>query len=213
MKLGRRSVATLAVLIVIVVAVSAFIIYNQASNQPCLGCGPGSSTKTTSLFTNPNNTIAVTGLGLCSSNCGYPSPYASAMVIINATVPLSTLEVFVDHTYDATPITNPSTATFTCTTSSGQTCSVELGGNGYSNATSTTVTKFYATCFVPQNATTCLATDTGSITTLTSYTYLFKGSVPTQFIPVIPGSTYEFTFEATFQDGSTAEATASVVAS
>jgi len=208
--------ASLAVLSIIILSVFAYIYYDEASNQLCMGCAgqepSSSSTETTSIFTNPNNTISVSGLSLCSSNCIYPSPYASATVTINATVPLSTLEVFVNNTYDATPITNPSTATFTCTTSSGQTCSVELGGNGYSNATFTTVTKYYATCSVPQNATTCIATNTGSITALTSYAYLFKGSVPTQFIPVVKGLIYEFRFVATFEDGSTATATASVVA-
>ena len=208
---------TLAVLVVSLIAVSAFIIYNEASNQLCMGCAgqepSSSSTETISLFTNPNNTITVTGLGLCSSNCIYPSPYASATVTINATVPISTLAVYVNNTYEATPIRNPSTTTVACTTSPGKTCSVELGGSGYSNATFTTVTKNYATCSVPQNATTCVATATGAVNTMTNYAYLFKGSVPTQFIPVVKGFTYFFKFVATFQDGSTATASASTIAS
>ena len=213
MKLGRTFAATLPVLAIILVSVSAYVYYNQVSNQPCLGCGPpSSSTAYQSLFTNPNNTIAVTGLSLCSSDCIYPSPYASATVTINATVPLSRLDVYVNHTYDSTPITNPSTTTVTCTTSPGQTCSVELGGSAYSNATFTTVTKNYATCSVQQGATTCVATSTGAINTMTSYAYLFKGSVPYQFIPVVKGDTYVFIFMATFQDGSSSSITVSTVA-
>ena len=206
---------TLAVLAVIVVAVSAYIVSNEASNQLCMGCAgqepSTSSTQTTSLFTNPNNTISVTGVGLCSTNCIYPSPYASALVTINASVPISTLVVYVNNSYDATPIRNPSTTTITCTTSPGQNCSVLLGGSGYSNATSSTATKYYATCSVPLNSTTCVATSTGAANTMTNYAYLFKGSLPSKFIPAVKGAIYFFKFVATFQDGSTSSATVSTV--
>ncbi len=166
----------------------------------------------TAHFTNPNNNITVTGLGLCSSNCIYPSPHASATVMINAVVPISTLVVYVNNTYDGTPIMNPSTTTIACTTSPGQNCSVQLGGSGYSNTTFSTVTKYYATCSVPLNATTCLATSTGSVNTLTAYAFLYKGSLPNQFIPAVKGAIYVFKFVATFQDGSTATSSASTVA-
>jgi hypothetical protein len=81
--------------------------------------GPGSGSGSNNLA------IAVTGLGLCSSDCIYPSPYASATV--NASIPISTLSVYVNGTYDGTPVNNPtpndssgcapqnSTATTTCT--------------------------------------------------------------------------------------------------
>jgi len=158
---------TLAFVAVIIVALSAYIISNQASSQLCMGCfyqePSTSSTQTTSVLTNPNNMINVTGLGLCSSNCIYPSPYAYATVNINAVVPISTLAVYVNNTYDSTPIRNPVTTT------------------GFGN-------------------------------TMVPYAYLFKGSVPSQFIPAVKGATYFFKFVATFQDGSTATATASTVA-
>jgi hypothetical protein len=121
------------------------------------------STGTTSVFTNPNNTINVTGLGLCSSNCIYPSPYAYATVAINAVVPISTLAVYVNNTYDSTPIRNPNTTT------------------GFGN-------------------------------TMAPYAYLFKGSLPSQFVPAVKGAIYFFKFVATFQDGSTATAIASTIA-
>src|ERR1700687_919420 len=114
--IGKVAV-TLAVLAVILVAVSAFIISNQASNPICgAGCGeggqiPNSSTQTTSIFTNPNHTISVSGLSLCASSCGYPPPYASALVTLNATVPVSSVEVYVNGSYDSTFLQNPSTTT------------------------------------------------------------------------------------------------------
>lgn len=217
MKLGRRFAAALAVLAVILVAFSAYIISNEASNQLCAGCAgqepSSSSTETTSIFTNPNNTISVSGLSLCSSNCVYPAPYASALVTINASVPVSILEIYVNDTYDGLTLQNPSTTTVSCSTSPGQMCSVQLGGEGYSNATFTTITRYYATCSVPANSTSCIATSTGSVNTLTQFADEWKGSVPDKFIPVVQGLTYLFTFVATFQDGSTATATASTVAS
>ena len=209
---------TLAVLTVILVAVSALITFNEASAPPCgPGCPgpqiPNSSTQTTSIFTNPNNAISVSGLSLCASACGYRSPYASALVTFNATVPVSSVEVYVNGTYDSTFLQNPTTTTVACSTAAGQTCSVELGGTTYSNATYTTTTKYYATCTVPSNGTSCIAASTGSMNNLTRFADEWKGSVPGKFIPVVQGLTYLFTFVATFQDGSTATATASTVTS
>ena len=172
-----------------------------------------SSTETTSAFTNPNNTISVSGLSLCSSNCGYPSPYASALIIFNATVPVSSVQVYVNGTYDSLFLQNPTTTTVACSTAAGQMCSVQLGGTVYSNATYTTSTKYYATCSVPSSGSSCIATSTGSVNTLTRFADEWKGSVPTSFIPVVHGLTYEFRFVATFQDGSTATATAFAIAS
>lgn len=92
---------------------AGYKVYLLVSQGP--GSGGGSN----------NLAIAVTGLGLCSSDCIYPSPYASATV--NASIPISTLSVYVNGTYDGTPVNNPtpndssgcapqnSTATTTCT--------------------------------------------------------------------------------------------------
>ncbi len=163
--------------------------------------------------TNPNNTISVSGLSLCSRNCIYPAPHSSALINITATVPISTLTVYVNNTYDGLVIQNPSTTTITYTAAAGQTCSVQLGGTGYSNATYTTVTKYYATCSVPANSTSCSAINTGSVNTLTKFAYVYKGSLPDKFIPAVQGAKYVFTFVATFQDGSTATVVASTIAS
>jgi len=51
LRLGRRFAAILAVLIVILVAVSAFIIYNTASNQLCAGCAGQTQSSTNSATT------------------------------------------------------------------------------------------------------------------------------------------------------------------
>jgi hypothetical protein len=175
-----------------------------------------SSTSTIPIFvnstTNLANRISVAGLSLCPSNCIYPAPYVSALVTINASVPISTLQVYVNNSYDGTPIQNPSVTTVACTTSAGQTCSVELRGNSYSNATYTSSTSYYATCSVSANETSCSATTTGSMNTMTKYAYLYKGSLPDRDIPVVSGVRYIFTFIATFQDGSVASEAVSVVA-
>jgi hypothetical protein len=160
-----------------------------------------------------HNTVSVSGLGLCASNCGYPAPYASALVTFNASVPVSSLAVYVNNTYDGLAFENPGTTTVACTASEGQICSVQLGGSGYSSGTFTTITRYYATCSVPANSTTCSATNTGTLNTLTVFGDEYQGSVPSSLMPVIPGDTYVFTFVATFQDGSTAIATVSTVAS
>jgi len=185
------------------------ILYFQVTSSS----SPTTSTGSISQPTNEHNAISVSGLSLCPSNCVYPAPYVSASVLINASVPISSLTVYVNNTYDGVAFQNPSTTTIACTAGAGQTCSVELGGSGYSSGTSTTITKTYATCSVPANGTSCSATYTGSVNTLTVFDYQYKGSVPSSFIPAIPGDTYVFKFVATFEDGSTATASASTIAS
>ena len=135
-----------AVVVVVVIAATVVVMQNSSG----LGINPGgpgyqepdgstTSGNTTPIFvnttTNSANRISVTGLSLCPSDCIYPSPYVSALVTVNASVPISSLQAYVNNTYDGTPIQNPSVTTVACTTSSGQTCSVELGGSAYSNAT------------------------------------------------------------------------------
>lgn len=171
------------------------------------------SNNSTTITSSGHNVISVSGLSLCPINCGYPAPYASASITINGTVPVSSLTVYVNSTFDGVAYQNPTTTTIACTTAAGQTCSVELGGNGTSHGNSTTVTKIYATCSVPAGSTSCSATYTGSVNTLTVFNYQYKGSIPNSLIPAVAGDTYVFKFVATFQDGSTATATASTVAS
>ncbi len=157
--------------------------------------------------------ISVSGLSLCSSNCVYPSPYATAMVLFSSSVPPATLVVYVNGTYDGLALQNPQVNTVTCTGASGQMCTIQLGGTGYSDATTTVVSRYYASCEVGMNDSSCTTTLTGETETLTAFALQWKGSVPGAFVPVIPGETYVFRFVATFQNGSTASATASVVAS
>ncbi|HZW57521.1 MAG TPA: hypothetical protein VFF30_14635 [Nitrososphaerales archaeon] len=49
----------------------------------------------TALLPSPSN-ITATGVSLCSQNCVYPAPHLSALVSVNASVPLSRLQVFVN---------------------------------------------------------------------------------------------------------------------
>lgn len=220
----RGVIAVIAIVSVAAVAigVAAALNYSSGGIVPSGQGVPSSSThgswtgtipQQTNSTTNPANTISVSGLGLCSSNCGYPAPYASAMVTINANVPLSSLAVYVNNTYDGLPIQNPHTTTVACSTAAGRTCSVLLGGATFSNATYTTTTKYYATCNVPENGSSCSATYTGSVNNMTRYAYEYKGSIPSRFIPAVAGARYVFSFVATFQDGSTATATVTTVAS
>jgi hypothetical protein len=201
-----------AVAIVAVIGISGFYVATfrgDIASQP----NDLATDNTMSRSNNGHNAISVSGLSLCASNCDYPSPYVSATILINATVPISTVAVYVNDTYDGLPIQNPGTTTFTCTSSGNQTCSFELGGSRYSNSTFTTSTKYYVTCFVPPDSGSCSATDTGSLNNSTLFAYSYKGGVPNSFMPIVPGDTYLFTFVATFQDGSTATATESTVAS
>jgi len=44
------------------------------------------------------NQISLQGVSLCASNCWYPSPYLSATVFVNGSVPLSSLHLFINGT-------------------------------------------------------------------------------------------------------------------
>jgi DNA-binding transcriptional ArsR family regulator len=72
------------------------------------------------------DTISVNGLSLCPSNCVYPSPYLTGTLTISGTTPLTMLEVYVNSTFDGTPIQNPGIETLTnCTQIGNQTtCSI-----------------------------------------------------------------------------------------
>ena len=44
------------------------------------------------------NQVSLQGVSLCASNCIYPSPYLSAIMLVNGSVPLSTLRLFINGT-------------------------------------------------------------------------------------------------------------------
>ncbi len=200
-----RSYTRFAIAIVIAAVVIGAIIF--ALYLGIGGVNPGASTNHIDI-----NSISVSGFSICPSNCIYPAPYVSGEILVNGSVPISSVMISVNGTYDGLALQNPTTTTIACSTAVGQTCSIELGATSYSSGTYTSITKYYATCSVPANSTSCSATYTGSVNTLTEFAELYKGSVPNGFIPVVQGDTYVFTFVATFQDGSTSTATVSVVA-
>jgi hypothetical protein len=155
--------------------------------------------------------ISVSGLTLCSSNCVYPAPYVSALVYFNGSSPASTLSVYVNNTFDGLALGQEST-TYQCTGPAGGTCSIQLGGQAFSNASTTLVTRYYASCVVPANTSSCTATVTGASNTLTEFALQWKGSVPSGLIPIVKGDSYIFKFVAVFQDGTTVTRTSTVVA-
>ena len=57
-----------------------------------------SSTSTTVEYQAPN--ILIQGASLCPTNCVYLSPHLSAMIIVNATIPLSSLTLYVNNTLE-----------------------------------------------------------------------------------------------------------------
>jgi len=137
---------------------------------------------------------------------------SEALILFNATVPVSMVTLYINNTYDGIIFQNPETTTVACTTDSGSTCTVILGGQGYTSGTVTSNTEYYATCTLPANATSCSATNTGGLNTLTVFADQYKGGVPSSLQPVIKGDIYIYTFVAVFQDGSAATATVSTTA-
>ena len=51
------------------------------------------------------NTISLRDVGLCASNCIYPSPELSATIFVNGSVPLSILHLFINDTDEGTTTT------------------------------------------------------------------------------------------------------------
>ncbi len=69
--------------------------------------GMSSVTETTSTTNASGTLIAVSGVSLCASNCIYPAPYATALVNFTLNSPVSMLKVYVNNTYESTPLQNP----------------------------------------------------------------------------------------------------------
>jgi hypothetical protein len=71
----------------------------------------GATSPTTTTTNSLGTVISVSGVSLCANNCIYPSPYATALVNFTSNSPVSTLKVYVNGTYDATPLQNPNNNT------------------------------------------------------------------------------------------------------
>ena len=68
-----------------------------------VGTITGSGTTQTSNNTSEQPISFVQGsVGICPSNCLYPSPYLSAEVLINSTSPLRSLRLYINNTYEST---------------------------------------------------------------------------------------------------------------
>ena len=94
-----------------VLVISAALYVSSAQTTSTMSPNPGgSSTQSTT------NSISVSGLSICPSDCVYPAPYVSALVLVNSTSPLSSLTVYVNGTFDAVPIQHSGTESNTLTT-------------------------------------------------------------------------------------------------
>ncbi|MDG6996978.1 MAG: hypothetical protein JRN52_13745 [Nitrososphaerota archaeon] len=102
----------------------------------------------------PSN-ITVSGWELCAKNCVYPSPYLAAMIYVNASVPLSQLQISFNG-------------------------SLEITDSSWSSSN-----------------------------TLAQYVELYKASPSNTTVPILTGHSYNVTFAATFEDGTSS--TSSVV--
>jgi hypothetical protein len=67
----------------------------------------GAPSATTTTTNSLGTVISVSGVSLCASDCIYPAPYATALVQFNSNSPVSILKVYVNGTYDTTPLQNP----------------------------------------------------------------------------------------------------------
>jgi hypothetical protein len=157
--------------------------------------------------------ISLQGFSLCPTDCVYPSPYLSGLIIVNGTVPLSQIIMYVNGTYNGNIFQNPSTRTAACTGSANETCTVKVEGTCVSNPQGqTSCTNEYASCFIEQTNNSCVATVTQPSNTLTEFDLGYKGSLPNN-VPAIANDSYVITCIATFEDNARANATTVVIAS
>jgi hypothetical protein len=91
------------IIVIIVIAVVGSMVYYR-TNTVSSTCGLNGQTVSCK-----GNSISLQGVELCTSNCIYPSPYLSATILVNASVPLSALHLFINGTDEG--ITNEVTAT------------------------------------------------------------------------------------------------------
>jgi hypothetical protein len=93
--------------------ISGTISGTISSNTPSISTS-NSITSTPSTGSGSLNFIAISGgMGLCSHNCNYPSPYLSGTVIVNSTVPLRALQLFINGTSEGTSNYSSSLSIFT----------------------------------------------------------------------------------------------------
>jgi len=96
----RLVIAAILVGLVIVAAAVVVVLNRQPATSSSTGCGAGNCV--TSIH--KTDSISVSGLSICPTDCLYPSPYVSGTVIVNGATPLLTLTVYVNGTFDAEPI-------------------------------------------------------------------------------------------------------------
>jgi hypothetical protein len=74
------------------------LLYAPLNTAPVTYISPVTSATTVSTATTGVNSISLQGVRLCASVCIYPSPYLSATILVNGSVPLSTLRLLINGT-------------------------------------------------------------------------------------------------------------------
>ena len=203
-------VGTISVVaIIIIIAVGGAYL---ADTLPATSSSSSSLLVSSSSATTGRDSISIQ-FSLCASNCGYPSPYLSGDIFINGSVPISSITMYINGTYNGFALQNPGVRPVgPCSGVENETCTIEAGATCLHSPTQTTCTYQYASCFIGSGSTSCTATLTGDTNTLTVFDQIYKGSVASNFIPVIPNDKYVIACFATFEDNSVSNATTIVVA-
>ncbi len=129
--------------------------------------------------------------------------------MINGSVPISSIVMYINGTYNGYALQNPSVRTLagSCTGNPDETCTQEAGGTCVGSAGQTSCTYQYASCYIESGETSCTAVFTGATNTLTVFDEIYKGSLPSSLIPAVANDTYVITCVGTFEDGSQSNAT------
>jgi hypothetical protein len=98
------------VVVIIGAAVGAAAIYTNTGQKSTSKSTTSTTTPTSSItisstgssFQSKNFIFINSGMSLCSGNCLYPSPYLSGTVFVNSSVPLKTLQLYINGTYEGT---------------------------------------------------------------------------------------------------------------
>jgi len=104
--LARKATTSVRMPILLGIAVSIVILlmllYAPLGSAPVTHISTVTSATTATTATTKVSSIFLRDVGLCASICIYPSPYLSATILVNGSVPLSTLHLFINGADEAT---------------------------------------------------------------------------------------------------------------
>ena len=101
--IGRVGLVTVLAIIIVIAAVGVYASQMTTSQKTS-----SSAVTTTSYYATTYTTPFINGfiyiengsLSLCASNCLYPSPHLSATVFVNSTVPLKSLDLYINNSLE-----------------------------------------------------------------------------------------------------------------